>query len=177
MARTKSILLFGEGKTEALFLSHLRNLYGVPSTAIKVEHGRGGSVRTVVQGAINIARLADYSGVWILLDSDRDDEPVPESWCKEHRLFIKQSSPCIEALFLEILGDAKLSKLRNGERASDRCKSHFHGTYLHTDQNGQVTGRLRNCFMKKFPRELLDEARSRIPMLNEIINAIEGQIG
>jgi hypothetical protein len=88
-----------------------------------------------------------------------------------------QSSPCIEALFLEILGDGKLSKLRHGERAADRCKAHFHGTYLQTDRNGQVMGRLRNCFMKKFPRQLLDEARSRIPMLNEIIHAIEGQVG
>ena len=176
MARTKSILLFGEGKTEAFFLSHLRNLYGVPGTAVKVEHGRGGCVRTVVRGAINIASLADYSGVLILLDSDRDDEPVPESWCREHRLFITRSSPCIEALFLEILRDDKLPKLRNGERASDRCKSHFRNTYLHTDQNGLVMGRLKNGFLKMFPRESLDEARSRIPTLDGMIRAIEGHL-
>jgi hypothetical protein len=90
VARTKSILLFGEGKTEAFFLSHLRHLYAGPTTAIKVEHGRGGSVRTVVQA-----------------------------------------------------------------------------------QNGQVTGRLKNCFQMKFPRELLDEARARIPILDEIVRAIE----
>lgn len=173
MATTKSILLFGEGKTEAFFLSHLRHLYAGPTTAIKVEHGRGGSVRTVVQAAIKIARLADYSGVVILLDSDRVEESVPESWCREHRLFIKHSVPCIEALFLEILGDRKLSKLRNGGRASDRCKSHFHVTYLQTDQNGQVTGRLKSCFQTKFPKELLDEARTRIPVLDEIVRAIQ----
>ncbi len=173
MARTKSILLFGEGKTEAFFLSHLRQLYGAPDAAIKVEHGRGGSVRTVVQGAIKIARLADYSGVVILLDSDREDEPVPESWRKEHGLDIKRSAPCIEALFLEILGDPKLSRLRTGARASDRCKSHFHATYLQTDQNGQVMGRLKNCFQKQFPKELLDETRTRISILDEIIRVIE----
>jgi hypothetical protein len=135
---TRSILLFGEGKTEACFLSHLRDLYRVQKTAIKVEHGRGGSVQTVVQGAIKIAQLADYSGVLILLDDDRNDDPAPESWCKKHRLFIKRSSPCIEALFLEILEDKKLPKLRNGENASNRSKSHFKGTYLQTDRDGQV---------------------------------------
>jgi hypothetical protein len=135
---TRSILLFGEGKTEACFLSHLRDLYRVQKTAIKVEHGRGGSVQTVVQGAIKIAQLADYSGVLILLDDDRNDDPVPESWCKKHRLFIKRSSPCIEALFLEILEDKKLSKMRHGEDASNRSKSHFKGTYLQTDRDGQV---------------------------------------
>lgn len=130
-------------------------------------------MRTVVQAAVKIARLADYSGVVILLDSDRDGEPVPESWWREHRLFIKHSVPCIEALFLEILGDRKLSKLRNGGRASDRCKSHFYGAYLGTDQNGQVTGRLKNCFQMKFSKELLDEARTRISILNEIVRVIE----
>jgi hypothetical protein len=44
------MLLFGEGKTEAVFLAHLRDLYRVPGTAIKVEHGKGGSERTVVKG-------------------------------------------------------------------------------------------------------------------------------
>jgi hypothetical protein len=174
---TRSILLFGEGKTEACFLSHLRDLYRVQKTAIKVEHGRGGSVQTVVQGAIKIAQLADYSGVLILLDDDRNDDPAPESWCKKHRLFIKRSSPCIEALFLEILEDKKLSKMRHGEDASNRSKSHFKGTYLQTDRDGQVISRLRNFFSKNFHRELLDEARSRISMLDEIIHAIEGKIG
>lgn len=173
MAKTKSILLFGEGKTEAFFLSHLRQLYGGPNTAIKVEHGRGGSARTVVQGAIKIARLADYSGIVILLDSDRDDEPLPESWRKEHCLDIKRSKPCIEAFFLEILGNPKLSKLQNGARASERCKSHFHATCLQTNQNGQVMGRLKNCFQKQFSKEVLDEARTRISILDEIIRVIE----
>lgn len=172
MARPKSILLFGEGKTEAVFLAHLCQLYRSPGVITKVEHGRGGSEQTVVQAAIKIARLADYSGVLILLDSDRDDDPIPPDWCAKHRLFIKHSAPCIEALFLEILADRKLSRLRKGERASDRCKSHFHGTYLRTDQNGQVMGRLKNCFQTQFPKELLDEARTRITILDEIISAI-----
>lgn len=177
MKPTRSILLFGEGKTEACFLSHLRDLYRVQKTAIKVEHGRGGSVQTVVQGAIKIAQLADYSGVLILLDDDRNDDPVQTIRRKKYKLSIKQSSPCIEALFLEILGDKKLPKLRNGENASSRSKSHFHGTYLQTDRDGQVISRLRNFFSKNFHRELLDEARSRISMLDEIIHAIEGKIG
>ncbi|MCX6865154.1 MAG: hypothetical protein NTV46_02855 [Verrucomicrobia bacterium] len=176
MARTQSILLFGEGKTDAVFLSHLRDLYRVPGTAIKVEHGRGGSEQTVVHGAIKIACLADYSNVLILLDSDRNDEPIPPEWCREHRLSIKRSAPCLEALLLEILGDGKLSGLRHGANASDRCKSHFQGTYLGTDRSSHVLGRLKKTLQARFSLELLEEARTRIPILNEIIHAIGGGI-
>ncbi|MEI6673715.1 MAG: hypothetical protein WCO57_00910 [Verrucomicrobiota bacterium] len=177
MARTKSILLFGEGKSEAIFLVHLRRLYGGPNTAIKVEHGRGGSVRTVVESAIKIASLADYTGVLVLLDSDRDDEPIPEKRYKKHRLVIKWCEPCLEALLLEILGDRSLSRLRSGAKAAERCKSHFQAAHLGTDRSGQVLGRLNNALQSKFPNELLDAARTRIPVLDEIIHAIQGRVG
>ena len=174
MSRAHSILLFGEGKTDAVFLAHLRDLYKAPGTAIKVEHGRGGSVQTVVQGALKIASLADYSGILILLDSDRDDEPVPPDWCKDPRAVIKYSSPCLEALLLGILGDAKLSGLRHGANASARCKSYFQGTYLGTDRSGLVLDRLKKILQAKFPLHVLEEARFGIPVLNEIILAISG---
>jgi len=177
VARTKSILLFGEGKSEAVFLAHLRQLYGAQTTAIKVEHGRGGSVHTVVQNAIKIASLAEYTGVLILLDSDRDDGPVPAKWCKEHRLFIKWCTPCLEAILLEIMGDKSLSRLRSGAVAAERCKSHFQTTHLGTDRSGQVLVRLNNALKSKFPRDLLDAARARIPVLDEIIHAIQGRLG
>jgi len=176
VARSKSILLFGEGKTEAVFLAYLCQLYRSPGIITKVEHGRGGSDRTVVLAAIKIARLADYSGVLVLLDSDRADEPVPAEWCEEHQLFIKRSSPCLEALLLEILGDRKFPKLRNGARASAQCKSHFQTAYLGTDRSGQVLGRLKNGLQARFPKELLDDARLRIPIFGEIIAAIEGEL-
>ena len=176
MARPKSILLFGEGKTDAVFLAHLCHIYRSPAAFTKVEHGKGGSDQTVVQAAIKIARLADYSGVLVLLDSDRDDGPIPADWCKKNRLLIKRASPCLESLLLEILGDPKLSKLTNGARASDRCKAHFHATYLATDRSGQVLGRLKNCLRAKFSKKVLDDARSRIPVFGEIIAAIEGQL-
>ena len=176
MPRTKSILLFGEGKTEAVFLAHLRDLYRVPEAATKVDCGRGGSRRTVVLAAINAARLADYSGVLILLDSDRDDEPIPAAWCHEYRLSIETSNPCLEALMLDIVGDGNLSGLRHGTSASDRCKSHFQNTYLKTDRSGQVLGRLKNGLPALLPKALLEEAKSRIPVLGEIIRAIRGEI-
>ena len=167
------MLLFGEGKTEAVFLAHLRDHYRIPGMAIKVEHGRGGSERTVVQGAIKIASLADFSHVLILMDSDRDDAPVPPEWCRDHRLSIKHCAPCLEALLLEILGDGSLPKLRHGPNASDRCKSHFQGAYLGTDRSGQVLGRLKKTLQARFPKELLEEARARIPVLNEMIHGLQ----
>jgi len=172
----RSILLFGEGKTEAVFLSHLRDLYRVPGTVAKVEHGRGGSAPTVVRGAIRIASLADYSDILVLLDSDRADGPVPPEWCEDPRLVIKYSSPCLEALLLEILGDGKLPGLRHGASASARCKSHFQSAYLGTDRSSHVLGRLKKTLQAKFPLRLLEEARTRIPVLNEMIHVIRGPI-
>ena len=57
-----------------------------------------------------------------------------------------------------------------------RSKSHFQGTYLGTDRSGQVLGRLTKTLPAKFPLKLLEEARTRIPALNEMIHAIGGSI-
>jgi predicted alpha/beta-hydrolase family hydrolase len=111
VARPKSIPLFGEGKTDAVFLAHLCHIYRSPAVITKVEHGKGGSDQTVVQAAIKIARLADYSGVLVLLDSDRDDGPIPADWCKKNRLLIKRASPCLESLLLEILTGVRLNSI------------------------------------------------------------------
>lgn len=174
MSEHKSILLFGEGKTEAVFLAHLRDLFRSPRMLIKVEHGRGGCGRTVVLAAINAARLADYDEVIILLDSDREEEEIPSKWYADHPLTIKRSLPCLEALLLDILRDETLPRLRHGANASDRCKSRFWNTYLGTDRSSQVIGRLKNLLQKQFTKELLIETRRRIPALHEILHSIEG---
>lgn len=174
MPRTKSILLFGEGKTEGVFLSHLRDLYRSPEIIVKVEHGRGGSGKTVVLAAINASRLADYSGVLVLLDSDREEDDIPAKWCTEHRLSIRRSSPCLEALLLDILQDPRLRNLRNGSQASAQCKSRFRSEHLGTDQSTAASARLRGFIQRSLTKGFLDEARKRISILDEIIHAIQG---
>ena len=77
---------------------------------------------------------------------------------------------------LDILGDKNLPRLRNGARASDRCKSHFQSSVLGTDRSGQVLGRLRNALQAKFSKSMLDSARARIPVLKAILDAIAGDI-
>lgn len=50
MARQKSIRLFGEGKTEAVFLNHLRTIYAPEIRAcVQVDAGQGGSPKQVAE--------------------------------------------------------------------------------------------------------------------------------
>ena len=162
---------------DAFFLAHLRDLYREPDTIVKVDHGRGGSSKTVALAAIKAASLADYSAVLILLDSDRNEEDVPTAWRKQNNLIVKRSNPCLESLLLEILGDDKWSTLRNGAQASGRCKSRFQSEYLKTDRSTEAAARFRAFIHARMTREALDEAAARIPVLDEIIHAIRTGMG
>lgn len=175
MAGRRSILLFGEGKTEWVFLNHLCQLYRSQSVLTKVSHGQGGSPRTVVEAAIKARCLADYDKVVVLLDADRDASDIPAEWLARHRLEIHFSVPCIEGLLLEILGDHEVTKLRKGAKASERCKSRFGRQWLGNDSGTRIIPRLKTMLPVKLPRALLEDARKRIAVLDEILHAISGE--
>lgn len=71
----KSLILFGEGKTEAAFLSHLYRTYRdkLPEIKVKTDWGRGGSPDCVVERLIRShLDLKQHDGALLLLDSDID---------------------------------------------------------------------------------------------------------
>lgn len=176
MPGKRSILLFGEGKTEWVFLSHLCQLYRSAAVVTKVDHGQGGSPRTVVEAAIKARSLGDYDKVLILLDADRDASDIADDWVTRHRLEIHFSEPCIEGLLLEILGDQEVTKLRKGSKSSERCKSRFEREWLGNDRGTRTILRLKAVLPVKLPRELLENARKRVATLDGILHAISGEL-
>lgn len=175
MAGTRSILLFGEGKTEWVFLTHLCQLYRSPAVLTTVHQGQGGSPRTVVEAAIKARSLADYDKVLVLLDADRDASDIPQEWPARYRLELHFSVPCIEGLLLEIVGDREVTKLRKGAKASDRCKSRFERQWLGNDRGTRIIPRLKAMLPAKLPRSVLDDARKRVAVLDRILNVISGE--
>ena len=72
-----------------------------------------------------------------------------------------ESTPCIEGLFLSILDVV-------GNNISEQCKSIFESTYLPPDKKTD-----KRSYEKLFPKEMLDEKRSHVSELNNILKAMD----
>lgn len=81
MARQESILLFGEGKTEAVFLNHLRTLYaGRIQARVMIDAGQGGGAREVASRLIKKhLHLGAYDRSLLLIDEDLSVDQIPAS--------------------------------------------------------------------------------------------------
>ena len=76
----ESRLIVGKGKTEKVFLDHLKSLY-LPrggDLIVKVDQGKGGSPREVLRSAVRIAHRAEYSSCYLMVDGDCCEEGFEE---------------------------------------------------------------------------------------------------
>lgn len=169
MARQKSILLFGEGKTEAVFLNHLRSLYAEPGRArVLVDAGQGGGPLQVAERMIKKhLNLASYDQSLLLLDADVPSHDIPATWLRKHRIRIVVSSPmCLEGIFLTMLADPPPAKER---LLSRNWKRRFHRNHLGTDRDSEVLDRLKKKCPELFPQSLIDAQMDHIPALREVV--------
>lgn len=102
----KTLLVVGEGYTEVAFLNYLKHLYcrdkaGV-SVTVKNAHGKGPD--NIVQTAIREQRRGQYDKVAAVLDTDISWTEKLQKDAREYRVDLIGNSPCIEALFLRLLG-------------------------------------------------------------------------
>ena len=169
MARQQSILLFGEGKTEAVFLNHLRSLYTQPGSArILVDAGQGGGPRQVAERMIRKhLDLAAFDRSLLLLDADLPSHGIPATWLRKHRIRVVASAPmCLEGMFLTLLVDPPPTKERSQSRNwKRRCQRN----HLDTDRESEVLERLKRRCPELFPRALLDSKKDAIPALRELV--------
>jgi hypothetical protein len=169
MARQKSILLFGEGKTEAVFLNHLRSLYADScGTRVLVDAGQGGGPRQVAERMIKKhLDLASYDRSLLLLDADVPSHDIPATWLRKHRILVVVSSPmCLEGMFLTMLEDPPPAKER---QLSRNWKRRFQRNHLGTDRDSEILDRLRKKCPELFPRSLVDAKKDHIPALREVV--------
>lgn len=159
----KTMLVVGEGDTEVAFLKHLRTLYcanheGVAATTSNA-HGKG--PENVIDHTAKQARNGGFDLKVALLDTDIPWTDQLKKLARRLKIEMVGSIPCIEGLYLSILG-------RNPPEQSLECKKAIKqqlGCDLTDWQN----------YGQHFPKELLEAARGRIAELDRLLGYLEGK--
>ena len=161
----KTTLIIGEGSTEKAFLRYVKELYITRDMdiSVNVECGAGGSPCNVVEKAIRLCGSRGYDKCFVLIDEDiplNADKKLLSRMKRRPRIEILKATPCIEGLFLTILGDEE-------NLISKNCKSNFESKYLASDKKTD-----KRAYERLFSKEMLDEKRKVVDELNSILRAM-----
>lgn len=166
----RSLILFGEGKTEAVFLNHLYRSYRdqLPDTKINTDWGRGGSPDCVAERLIRShLNLKQNDGALLLLDADVKISPSLKGTLAQHTVQLVISEPLsLEGLFLQLLDD---SGPQTGKGNAATVKQYFQAKYLKTDRKTEYVAKLKQACPKLFPAALIDAKRKQSSCINEIL--------
>jgi hypothetical protein len=165
----RTILIVGEGPTEKAFLQHLHELYVSRDSdfAVKIESGFGGAPSAVIQKAVKLRSARAYDQCFVLIDSDRPLEmnhTLQERMNKRPRIEVLKSTPCIEGLFLTILGHSNFTR---NSASTDQCKRNFEA-YMTDDRKTD-----KRSYATRFTKQVLDAQRHAIPELDRILKAMQ----
>ena len=170
MPQRESVILFGEGKCDAVILSHLRELWQDEiRPMVRVDAGQGGAPRQVVERLIKKhLHLGAYARALLLIDEDLPLEEIPAGWLRKHRITVVTSSPrCLEGWLLSMLEDPPPPRDRDRSR---NWKRRFHRNHLATDRDSMAVARLRARCPALFPRSVLESSRRSHPTLDAILD-------
>lgn len=162
---SKTLLVFGEGFGEEMFLKHLKSLYSYKSNvAITVKKGKGGDAQNIVIDADRIPGAFDRKIV--ILDNDKTKTEMAKARleAKNRGIEIIENTPCLEYLLISILDKKPTGK------NSDWCKGEFESKFLSKKKRGEPSE-----YIKLFPKKLLDIKRLKISELNKLILVMEGK--
>ena len=162
----RTLLMFGEGLGEEIFLKYLRSIYSKNSgTSIKIRNGRGGNAVDIVLDAMR--EPGDFDRRIVILDNDKPKNEMDSARNQASKLAVEliENSPCLEATLLSIL--------RSGQSFASRdsvwCKKEFESNYLDKKRRMDISE-----YGKFFPKILLDAQRIKILELNIFISLMEG---
>ncbi len=161
----KTLLLFGEGFGEAMFLKHLKSLYSYNSNvAITVRKGKGGNAQDIIVDADRVPGAFDRR--MAVLDNDKTKMEMAKARqeAKNRGIGLIETTPCLEFLLITIL-----DKQPSGKN-SNWCKGEFESKYLGKKKRGDPSE-----YAKLFPKKSLDAKRLKISELNKLILIIEGK--
>lgn len=162
----KTFLIIGEGLGEVVFLKHLKSLYSLDNnTDVRIRKGKGGSAESVVIDAC--LYRGDFFKRSVVIDNDRGEEMMKKAReeAEKRGINVIENLPCLEALLLSILENAK----QFDKETTKWCKKEFHSKYL-----DEKTRRDPEKFAAKFPKSLLDKQQLKIPMLKTLILLVQG---
>jgi len=160
----KTILIFGEGFNEEMFLKHLRKLYAYDSgIAVTVKKGRGGNAQNIVVDSDKIPGAFGKKVVMFDNDKPKNEMIQARKEAKVRNILLLENTPCLEYLLMTIVD--KKPKKKN----SQWCKKEFENKYIHRKKRREFTE-----YDKVFPKKLLDYKRSTVPILNKLISMMQG---
>src|SRR6185369_6878839 len=145
-----TLLIVHEGYAEECLLAHLKALY-VPRNsgiAVSMQNARGGGGQHVLNHALRVRRRTAYDEIAILTDTDQDWDDAQRQRAIAGHIHAVESSPCLEAWLLDANGHQARG---NGAQ----IKRQFEVVYGGVAHDPRV-------YPRNFPRELLDNARSRV---------------
>lgn len=152
-------LIVVEGDTELALVNYLKGLCGRDcGTRVTAENAHGGSGDVVLKLAIKLSKPFDACAC--LYDTDRAPK-TKKHIQKSKQLGIQEikSTPCIEALLLEILKEKVPASTEDCKRAMQRIVGNDSLTEVAT-------------FEKYFPQDLIERRKSEVTQLGALMGLI-----
>lgn len=163
-ASKKTILMFGEGFNDGIFLKHLRGIYSRNSgVQIKIQNGKGGTAYEVVSDACKALGAFDKRAVVVDCDKGEEEMQRARQVAAKKQVVLLENTPCLEFTLLLILESPPRGK------TSKWYKERFESGYLDKKKRDEPKE-----YIKLFPQSLLDKKRTQITELNEMILTLEG---
>ncbi len=149
----RTVLLVGEGDAEVLFMQHLKTIYVQRGSGVMVtiKNARGKGAAHVVDFAFRQSRNAAYDVKAVLLDTDTDWHDKTRAAARKAKVHVMPCQPCLEAVLLAV------HKASVEGRTTAQLKRDFAARFGAAASDRFV--------LRHFNRELLDEAKSRIMVL------------
>lgn len=153
-----------EGAHDTAFMKLLKTLYSVDDISVEIKKGHGGDQKSIVREAV--VRVGAFDERIAIMDGDRPENEMREAddYASENGVKIIRIRPCCEKMLIQILEPNK----RTAGWSSQRLKDYFCENYISEEKRADMT-----AYKAKFPKNLLDEARERIPELDTLIRLFE----
>jgi ribosome assembly protein YihI (activator of Der GTPase) len=162
----KTILFYGEGEAESIFLKHLKKMYANNSgIAVTIRNGHGGTAEIIVHKAIQYP--GDFDRRVVVLDNDKLKQEMEQArkLAGKCEIDLIENTPCLEALLQSIVdgGKPKMNK------SSAQYKKNFEKNHICKEKRLDPRE-----YEKLFTIKLLDKRRKEIKNLEVIIGFMEG---
>lgn len=159
----KTVLAFGEGEDEKIFLRHLDKCYcRKDKVTVASSSAGGGGPLNVVKKAVQYRRGIKRDSEFVVLDTDIPWPDEMKEYAKVEELELIGNEPCLEAFFLDILASEYPWKGSTTAKCKDYFAKHCKDGYFDEDECARI-----------FTKGILNSARNRVPALDRMIKLIE----
>lgn len=157
----ETLLLVGEGDDEKAFTGHACSIYVTRGcgVSVKLRNAYGRGPENILRAAIRAEGSFDRRAV--LLDTDVPWTAEVRATAARHKIHMIGSTPCLDGLILRALSE----RVPVGSKA---CKEALSRIWPRGISDARTLER-------SLTREVLEEARLRIPELNMLLRLLEGR--